>query len=86
MDPSTTIMMAQVQLCLDVGQDNSLNQFLLNAEEIGDLGYCFALFGVTALQATTYALQRSSDVMLHPSSGGLVNKNINTKTIVILEA
>lgn len=70
---STTTILAQVQLYPDKEGDEQ--QVLLNAEEVGKLGYCFALFGVTALQATTYAIQKTANVMLDPSSGGLVTES-----------
>jgi len=75
LDASTTMIMAQVQLTPNVIEEGGAQQVLLDAEEIGKLGYRFALFGVTALQATTYALQNSARVLLDPSNGGLVKNS-----------
>lgn len=49
LNSSTTTMMDQVQLSPNAVQENGAQQVLLDAEEIGKLGYRFALFGVTAL-------------------------------------
>jgi len=45
--------MAQVQLTPNVIKESGAQQVLFDPEEIGKLGYRFAFFGVTALQATT---------------------------------
>ena len=45
--------MAQVQLTRNAIEEGGAQQMLLDAEEIGKLGYRCAFFGVTALQATT---------------------------------
>jgi len=79
LDSSTTMMMAQVQLCPDVVQEGEVQQVLLDAEQIGKLGYRFALFGVTALQATTFALQQSASILLDPSNGGLVKDPMSVR-------
>jgi 2-methylisocitrate lyase-like PEP mutase family enzyme len=44
---------------------------LFSLQEIADMRYDFALFGVTSLQATAEALQRAADEML---AGGVVER------------
>lgn len=58
---TTPMILAQVQLGAP----------LFSLQEIADMGYDFALFGVTSLQATAEALQRAADEML---AGGVVER------------
>jgi len=52
LNPRTPMMLAQLQL----GNDGTEQQRIYSLEEIGDMGYNLALFGVSALQATISAL------------------------------
>ena len=61
----TPMMLAQVQ----IGGSARSQDVLLSAEEVGELGYALALFGVTPLQATVAALKRTAEVFLDGSSG-----------------
>ncbi len=70
LDESTPTILAQVQVAgsVDVGQN------LYSAEQVGDMGFDFCLFGITGLQAAVAALQNSANIMLHgkESTNGLV--------------
>ncbi|CAB9500662.1 Carboxyvinyl-carboxyphosphonate phosphorylmutase [Seminavis robusta] len=56
--PTTPTILAQVQL-----NDPNSEQRLYSLEEVHQLGYNLALFGVTALQATVHALQETASAM-----------------------
>ncbi len=85
LDPSTITMLAQVQLFPsgpgegdhmgtggDSGEsgDNNFKQVLFNADEIGEMGYDLALYGVTPLQSVVYALKKTAGEILDTSNGG----------------
>lgn len=55
--PDTPMILAQVDLVLQSGQQG---QELYTLEEIGDMGYDLALFGVAGLQSTVAALQKTA--------------------------
>jgi len=85
LNSSTIMMLAQVQLSPNNNDITTTQQkLLMNTKEIGKLGYRFALFGVTSLQATVQALQTSAAIMLDSSTNeegngnGLIGKNDNT--------
>lgn len=68
--PSTPMMLAQVQQ----GPGGTANgsgddQNVYTVEEVGEMGYSLALFGVTALQATVHALQRTASSFLRSGEG-----------------
>jgi len=81
----TSTMLAQVQLYppgMD-GKEGALQQRLFTVEEVGDMGYNLALFGVTGLQATVQALTNTANAFLDPNDGGgtgLVGGGINTNS------
>jgi len=81
----TSTMLAQVQLYppgMD-GKEGILPQRLFTVEEVGDMGYNLALFGVTSLQATVQALTNTANVFLDPNDGGgtgLVGGGIKSKS------
>eukprot|EP00549_Striatella_unipunctata_P014539 CAMPEP_0118712644 /NCGR_PEP_ID=MMETSP0800-20121206/24964_1 /TAXON_ID=210618 ORGANISM="Striatella unipunctata, Strain CCMP2910" /NCGR_SAMPLE_ID=MMETSP0800 /ASSEMBLY_ACC=CAM_ASM_000638 /LENGTH=57 /DNA_ID=CAMNT_0006617785 /DNA_START=1 /DNA_END=170 /DNA_ORIENTATION=- len=54
------MMLAQVQHDLDACNNNNM----FDAQEIGEMGYSLALFGVTPLQAYTSSLQRTAKALL----------------------
>ena len=46
-----------------------MEQTLYSSQQVGDMGYDFALFEITALQAAVRAMQKSAELMLKPSEG-----------------
>lgn len=70
LNPSTPMMLAQVQLA--PGEDNVSgdNQKLHTVAEVGEMGYSLALFGVTALQAMVQVLQSTAANFLTSGAGG----------------
>jgi len=63
--PLTPMMLAQVQQAPSDSQSN-----LYTVEEVGNMGYSLALFGVSALQATVQALQSTAASFLSSETGG----------------
>ena len=66
--PTTATLLAQVQ----TGDEH---QILYSAQDIGEMNYNFALFGVTALQAYARSVEMSARIMMAPDSSGLVEMN-----------
>ena len=71
----TPLMLAQVQI---EGSHGSTDQHLYSLQDVTDMGYQLALFGITGLQSVVDALQNTAAEMLHhPQPGpnsGLVKK------------
>eukprot|EP00562_Extubocellulus_spinifer_P001161 CAMPEP_0178478828 /NCGR_PEP_ID=MMETSP0696-20121128/4863_1 /TAXON_ID=265572 /ORGANISM="Extubocellulus spinifer, Strain CCMP396" /LENGTH=358 /DNA_ID=CAMNT_0020106213 /DNA_START=113 /DNA_END=1189 /DNA_ORIENTATION=- len=61
------MMLAQVQQGSAKGASDN-DDSVFDAQEIGDMGYSLALFGVTGLQSYVHALQQSAEGMLRPSA------------------
>lgn len=66
--PSTATVLAQVET-------GDTEQSLYTAQNIADMKYDFALFGVTALQAYVRSLEMSASLMMTPASSGFVGKS-----------
>lgn len=62
--PETPMVLAQVQ------QSSRESSELYSLEEVGDMGYCLALFGVTALQTTVGSLRSTARDFL--ARGGIL--------------
>lgn len=63
--PTTGTILAQVQ----TGNED---ETLFSAQDVGEMGYDFVLFGVTALQAYVRSLKMSAALMMAPDSSGFV--------------
>jgi 2-methylisocitrate lyase-like PEP mutase family enzyme len=63
LNEKTATILAQVEM------GGGVEQTLYSSQQVGDMGYDFALFGITALQAAVKAMQRSAELMLNPSEG-----------------
>ena len=84
LNEKTATILAQVEM------GGGVEQTLYSSQQVGDMGYDFALFGITALQAAVRAMQKSAELMLNPSegkdsssgliSGGNVDNDENTLT------
>ena len=61
----TPVMLAQVQQG-PVGSDCDNSASLFTAQDIGDMGYCLALMGVSGLQAYVQAMQKTVESMMRP--------------------
>ena len=61
----TPMMLAQVQQG-PVGSDCDNSASLFTAQDIGDMGYCLALMGVSGLQAYVQAMQKTVESMMRP--------------------
>jgi len=61
----TPMMLAQVQQG-PVGSDCDNSASLYTAQDIGDMGYCLALMGVSGLQAYVQAMQKTVESMMRP--------------------
>ena len=61
----TPMMLAQVQQG-PVGSDCDNSASLFTAQDIGDMGCCLALMGVSGLQAYVQAMQKTVDSMMRP--------------------
>jgi len=70
----TPMMLAQVQQGA-VGSEYDNSASLFTAQEIGDMGYSLALFGVSGLQSYVQAVQRAADSMLQPLGGGVLGED-----------
>jgi len=84
---STLTMLAQVQLqnrMNEFAEDLILEQTLFNAEEISDMGFDLALFGVTPLQAIVQTLTNVATNMLD-TNNGLVDEKIDFSTFFHLK-
>jgi len=68
--PSTGTILAQVQT-------GDSNQTLYSSQDVGDMKYDFALFGITALQAAVSALEKSAAIMMIPDATGLIGADSN---------
>ena len=65
----TPMMLAQVQQG-PVGSDCDNSASLYTAQDIGDMGYCLALMGVSGLQAYVQAMQKTVESMMRPAVVG----------------
>ena len=65
----TPMMLAQVQQG-PVGSEFDNSASLFTAQDIGDMGYALALFGVSGLQSYVQAVQNTVDGMLQPPMSG----------------
>ena len=65
----TPMMLAQVQQG-PVGSESDNSASLFNSQNIADMGYSLALFGVSGLQSYVQALQNTADGMLQPPMSG----------------
>jgi len=63
LNEKTATILAQVEM------GGGVEQTLYSSQQVGDMGYDFALFGITALQAAVRAMQKSAELMLKPSEG-----------------
>ena len=61
----TPMMLAQLQQG-PVGSDCDNSASLFTAQDIGDMGYCLALMGVSGLQAYVQAMQKTVESMMRP--------------------
>ena len=77
----TPMMLAQVQQG-PVGSEFDNSASLFTAQDIGDMGYALALFGVSGLQSYVQAVQNTADGMLQPplSGGGVLGED-NSKVL-----
>jgi len=97
LSPSTSTMLAQVQLVPSNGDDGNdgkdgdgddtndkddefkSKQVLFSADEIGEMGYDLALYGVTALQSVVYALKETaSDMLLDTNTSTSTSTNTSS--------
>jgi len=86
LDPKTVTMIAQVQETNNV-KDTVNSKPLLTTQEICELGYDLALFGVTPLQCVIGALESCAKELLGPGNGIISTQSImanfsNVKKIV----
>lgn len=68
--------MALAQVQQEVVEDPPTSS-LLTVVEVGDMGYCLALFGVTELQTYFGSLQRTAQSLLQ-QPGGLITGDFST--------
>ena len=78
--PSTLKMLAQVQLFPHpIKNEGDDKQMLFTAQEVGEMNYDLALFGVTPLQSVVNALESTASEMLgNGGSSGFVQKSHST--------
>ena len=66
----TPTILAQVQQFPGDGSDEKEKLYTL--QELGNMKYSLALFGVTALQATVQSLRNTAEAFLHPEGGAIL--------------